>query len=74
MNGTIVKTFNTRLEAELAKGLLDSQGIGAFIMADDTGNMSPFPFQPNTSGVKLVVKNEDAELAKKLLQEKSSKE
>lgn len=74
MNGKVVKIFNTRIEAELAKGLLDSQGIGAFIMADDTGGMSPFPFQPNSSGVKLIVKNEYAQLAKTLLQEKFSKE
>lgn len=35
----VVKSFQTRLEAEIAKGMLVSHGILAFITADDEGGM-----------------------------------
>lgn len=61
-----VKTYNSRLEAELDKSLLDSQGIQAMISVDDAGGMRP-DLLWNTSGVRLLVKDEDAENALKLL-------
>ena len=58
--------FSSRLEAELAKSLLESQGIKSFISADDAGGMRPgmFAYAP---GVELIVREEDLEKAKELL-------
>ena len=61
-----VKTYNSRLEAELDKGLLDSQGIQAMISADDAGGMRP-DLLWSTGGVRLLVKDEDAGNALELL-------
>jgi hypothetical protein len=61
-----VKTYNSRLEAELDKGLLDSQGIQAMISADDAGGMRP-DLLWSTGGVRLLAKDEDADNARELL-------
>ncbi len=63
---TCVKTFLNRYEADLAKGFLESQGIEAFVSADDSGGMRPaLAF---SGGVGLMVKNEDAEEALGILE------
>ncbi|MDO8497022.1 MAG: DUF2007 domain-containing protein [bacterium] len=54
-----IKTFNTRLEAEIAKGLLESNGIKSMIVADDAGGMYPFPFQAGFKGAELKVNKKD---------------
>jgi len=42
----VLETFSNRIEAELAAGLLESEGIEAIVMADDAGGhralKSPF--------------------------------
>ena len=61
-----VKTCNNRIEAELDKSFLDSQGIQAMISADDAGGLRPDLLWA-TGGVRLLVKQEDAERALDML-------
>lgn len=37
----VVRTFRSRLEAEMAQALLDDHGIGSEISADDLGGQVP---------------------------------
>lgn len=62
-----VKTFLTRPEAEVAKSVLDANGIECFVLADDEGGMSPFPMRASTTGVGLFVRKADVMNAKNLL-------
>jgi len=62
-----VKTFNTRLDAQVAKGMLGANGILSRISSDDAGGSYPFPLQPNPNGVKLLVSKTDEAKARKLL-------
>ncbi len=60
-----VKVFSNRIEADIAKSLLESEGIPTLIKADDQGGMRPqLAF---SGGVKLFVMQKDAEEAKRLL-------
>jgi hypothetical protein len=64
---TIVRTFSDRGEAEIARSLLESEGIAALIAADDmAGNTPPLDF---SSGLQLVVAAGDVEHARELLDE-----
>lgn len=63
----IVKTFPTRIEAEIAAGLLKANNIASVIQADDQGGQTPFPFSPTTSPVKLLVNQKDFQKAEDLL-------
>jgi len=50
---TIVRTFSDRGEAEIARSLLETEGITALVSADDMGgNTPPLDF---SSGLQLVV-------------------
>ena len=40
-NLVCIKTYQNRMEAELAKGLLESKDIKAMVSADDVGGMNP---------------------------------
>jgi len=61
----LVKTFASRPEAELAKGILEAGGIRAVVSADDAGGMRPeLAF---SRGVRLLVKLADAARARELL-------
>lgn len=62
-----VKVCNTRIEAEIVRGKLESEGITAFISADDAGGMYAFPFQSGFSGVKVLVAVRDLHKAKTFL-------
>lgn len=67
MNGLVtVSTFYDRMEAELAKSVLQASGIESMIMADDAGGMRPSLLVG--SGARLIVRAEDAERAAELLQ------
>jgi hypothetical protein len=58
-------TFSSRHEAELAKGLLSINGINAVIFGDDAGGIQPgLSF---STGVQLLVKEEDIEKAERIL-------
>ena len=58
-----VGSFGSTVEAEVAKHLLAANGIHAAVMADDAGGLLP----PLTNEVRLVVLEEDAELARQIL-------
>ncbi len=62
-----IKTFNSRMEAELARGYLESNGIKSYISSDDAGQM--YPSQQLVGGVLLKVEEEDKEIALNLLKE-----
>jgi hypothetical protein len=63
----VVKVFESRVEAEVAKGFLEVNDIPSFVTADDEGGMYPFPMSPTTSGVKLFVAEKDYKKASSLL-------
>jgi hypothetical protein len=48
----VVEKFSSRMEAQMAAGLLEAEGIYAFISADDAGGAYP-PLQH--LGVRLIV-------------------
>jgi hypothetical protein len=62
-----VKTFNTRLEAEVAKGRLQAEKIQAIITADDAGATASYPFNGTFGRPQLLVKEKDLERAQALL-------
>jgi hypothetical protein len=67
---TIIRTFSDRGEAEIARSLLEAEGIDAATAADDTrGNWPQFDL---SAGVQLVVEAADAERARALLDEEIS--
>ena len=58
-------TYSSRHEAELAKGFLSVNGINAVVFGDDYGGIQPaLSF---STGVQLLVKEEDAEKARRKL-------
>ncbi len=63
----VVKTFPNRMEADLAKSVLEGNGIRASVSADDAGGMLPH-IGFTTGGVKLFVIDDNAERALELLQ------
>jgi hypothetical protein len=62
-----IRTYSTRFDAELGKMILEGSGVESFIRADDGGGTRPF-LAPVT-GVRLVVRAEDAERAGDILTE-----
>jgi hypothetical protein len=63
---TVVRTYLNIIEAELAKGLLASVEIESFIQADDAGGTRPSLW---LSGIRLLVRPEDAARADQILTE-----
>ena len=43
----VLETFSSRIEAEMAAGLLESEGVPAMVMADDAWGLRAFksPFE-----------------------------
>jgi len=64
-----VRTFGSLAEAELAKGLMDSEGIESFLFDENMGRLY---WMNVTGGVKLRVDAENAEAANRLLDENVS--
>ncbi len=64
-DAVVLQTFPSRLEAEMAAGLLESEGIEARVMADDAGGAYP-PLQ-FVRGVRLLVAAEDRYRAQEIL-------
>ena len=66
----IVRAFTDRAEAEIARGLLEAEGIPAAIAADDLGAEGP----GMTFGkpIDLVVEAADVDRARELLDERVS--
>ena len=62
-----IKTFSSRQDAELAKGLLFANGVNAVVSGDDCGGIHPgLSF---STGVRLSVKKEDIMNAKRIFSE-----
>jgi hypothetical protein len=64
----VIGEFGNEIDAEIAKGHLESAGIKASIIKDDVGGT--FPSLQNTEGVKLSVDKTDGERARTILKEK----
>lgn len=64
----VVGEFENEIDAEIAKGHLESAGIKASIIKDDASGM--FPSLQNTEGVQLSVAETDEEKARIILKEK----
>jgi hypothetical protein len=67
---TAVRTYLNKMEAELAKGLLASEDVDSLVQADDCDGMRPSLW---LSGVRLLVRPEDAARADKILAEVESR-
>ncbi len=63
-----VKIFEMRYEAEMAKGLLQEQGIESMIAADDCGGQLMGLSSIRKTGIKLLVRDEDQARAEEALQ------
>lgn len=61
-----VASFGDRVNAELARGLLEMEGIASMVSADDAGGMRPA--LQLTQGVRLIVRASDAERAREILE------
>ena len=61
----VLRTLPTREEAELLRGLLETNGIQAFVASDDARGLQP-PLELVT-GVKLLVAEEERERAEEVL-------
>lgn len=59
-----VRSFASRVDADVARGVLQSEGIESFIFSDDAGGAYPMPF---ALSVALKVYAGDGEKAKQLL-------
>jgi Putative prokaryotic signal transducing protein len=62
----VVRTFNTRPEADIAKSALEAAGIDAMIQADTAGGMREH-LAWSGAGYKLLVREEDAAIARDVL-------
>jgi len=60
----VVGTFSNTIEAELAQGALQAAGIASLVSADDAGGLRPSLW---LSGVRLLVRAEDARQAQEIL-------
>ena len=60
----VVATFLNQIEADMAKGILETADIESMISADDAGGLRPHLWM---GGVRLLVRAEDAEQAVKIL-------
>jgi len=70
MSDTVcVQTFRTRIEAQVAKSVLDAATIHSYIQADDAGGMYPLQLSPTTGSVALMVNKKDAKKAHAALQQ-----
>ena len=66
-NLVIVQTFASRPDADLAKSALEAAEIDAIILADSVGGMRPHVAWAS-GGFKLLVRAEDAEEARDVLE------
>jgi hypothetical protein len=64
-DAVVLETFPNRIEAEMAAGLLESEGVPAMVMADDAGGA--YPSLQFVRGVRLMVAAEDAYRAREIL-------
>ncbi|HZE21939.1 MAG TPA: DUF2007 domain-containing protein [Desulfobaccales bacterium] len=65
-DAVVLETFYNRIEAEIAAGLLESEGIETMVMADDAGGT--YPMLQFLRGVKLMVAAADKARAREILE------
>jgi hypothetical protein len=65
-NLVMVQTFGSRPEADLAWGLLESEGIDAMIQSDTAGGMREH-LSWSGAGFRILVREEDAATAREIL-------
>ena len=63
----IIAEYDNAVEAEIAKGQLESAGIPSFVFKDDAGGI--YPQLQYASGVYLVVRESDYDEAHNILSE-----
>jgi hypothetical protein len=68
----VVRTFNDRIEAELAQSALEAAGIESMIRGDDAGGTQPGLC--SSEGVDVLVRSEDATSAREILEVESKAE
>ena len=61
----VVRTFNTAIDAELAKSALDAADVDSFIQTDDAGGMRPHLVF--AQGARPIVRAEDRDRATSIL-------
>ena len=61
----VFKTFNNPINANIAKGLLESNGIETFLQDENTIYINPI-YTTALGGIKLLIKESDYEDANKL--------
>ena len=61
----VLETFPNRIAAEMAAGLLESEGVEAMVVADDAGGT--YPMLQFIRGVRLLVYREDEARAREIL-------
>lgn len=61
----VVQTFNTKIEAQLAKSALDAAHINSMVAADDAGGLQPALWEGR--GVAVVVARDDEQAAREVL-------
>jgi len=64
-DAVVLETFPNRIEAEMAAGLLESEGVPAMVMADDAGGA--YPSLQFVRGVRLMVAAADRYRALEIL-------
>ena len=65
-----IKTYPSRIDANIAQGLLEVNGIKSMVSADDAGGMHPGILW-GTGGARLIVRQEDKEAALRLLEDET---
>jgi D-tyrosyl-tRNA(Tyr) deacylase len=63
----VVQAFNKEWEAEMAKSALEAAGIDSTIQADSVGGNRP-DVALHTGGYKVLVRQEDAQAARDVLE------
>jgi hypothetical protein len=64
MDLVVVATYRSTANAQIAKGLLDAEGIESIVRADNAGGM-----YPALTGAELLVKIGDAQRATEVLRQ-----
>jgi len=63
-----ISTFRSTVDAQIAQGILDEEGIESMIRSDDVGGM-----YPGIAGADLLVRAKDAERAQKALSQRGER-
>jgi hypothetical protein len=62
---TVIRTFTSEIQAQIAQAVLDANGIDSGVIRDDAGGMMPWLQQLHP--IRLVVREEDSSDAVDLL-------